>query len=749
MSIVFDEKSKVFCLVTRNTEYQIKINEIGIVLHTYYGKRVGGYDMSYLYRKMDRGFSGNPYECRNKRGMSSDTLPQEYSTDGAGDYRVSALSVRLSNGSGTCDLRYRGHDIFSGREELKGLPYVRAEEDKVDTLRLYLEDKTAGLLVTLSYQVFEEKDIISRYTVIKNESEEALFIDKAASACMDIVGKELDLISFHGRHAFERQPERRRVGHEISRISSKRGTSSHHNNPFVILCDRDTGEWHGDSYGVMLIYSGEHAQEIEKDQAGSIRIVSGIADDHFRWKLTPGEEFVTPEAMLAFTDKGLSELSCLFHRIIRENICPEQFRNIKRPVLMNNWEGTYFDFDDEKIMEIADSAAEAGCEMLVLDDGWFGERNDDHAGLGDWVVNKNKLRSGLARIADHVESLGMKFGLWFEPEMVNEDSDLYRTHPDWALTDPDRKPVMGRDQLVLDMSRPEVVDYLYESISAILQSAKISYVKWDFNRSLANVFSRGVPSDRQGEVSHRFVLGSYDLMERLRESFSDVMIEGGSGGGGRFDAGIMFYSPQIWCSDNTEAINRLRIQKGTSYGYPVSTIGSHVSASPNHQTGREVPLMTRAIIAMAGTFGYELDPRQLSEDDKAMIREQIKTFNRFYDLIQRGRYLRLSDDLDEEYFTSWGFVSEDRSEALVSLVVTDVRANPEVMYVKMRGLDPDALYEVDNVLSSCERVPENEAGARENIVGQTYSGAALMNGGYAIDPMFGCYPSIQVHFVKK
>ena len=745
MSIVFDEKSKFFSLMTKNTEYQIKINELGMVLHTYYGKKVNGFDMSYLLKELDRGFSGNPYECRNRRGISADTLPQEYSTDGAGDYRISALSLRLSNGSGTADLRYKSHKIISGRDELKGLPYVRAEKDKVDTLKVYLEDKVAKVLVVLSYQVFEEKDIISRYSVIRNESDEDIFLNKAASACVDFMGKDLDLIHFHGRHAFERQPERRSVGHEISRIGSKRGTSSHHNNPFVILCDRDTDEWNGDSFGVMLMYSGEHAQEIEKDQAGTIRVVSGISDDHFRWKLSQGEEFTTPEAMLAFTDKGLSELSFLFHCIIRENICPKEFRDIKRPVLMNNWEGTYFDFDDDRIMAIADSAKEAGCEMLVLDDGWFGKRNDDHAGLGDWVVNRNKIRKGMDIIAEHVESLGMKFGLWFEPEMVNEDSDLYKAHPDWALIDPDRKPVMARDQLVLDMSRSEVVDYLYESISGILKSARISYIKWDFNRSLSNIYSKGLSADRQGEVAHRFVLGTYSLMERLRTNFPDVMIEGCSGGGGRFDAGIMFYSPQIWCSDNTEAINRLRIQKGTSYGYPISTIGSHVSASPNHQTGREVPLMTRAIVAMAGTFGYELDPRLLSEQEKAMIRDQIKTFNRYYDLIQKGRYLRLSDEQDEQYYTSWGFVSGDRSEVLVSLVVTDVRANPEVMYVRLRGLDPDAMYEVDNCISSGENVLERGVFANKTQ-GAVYSGAALMNAGYAFGPMFGTYPAIQLHF---
>ena len=748
MAIKFYEDKKFFSLTTKNTEYQIKINEIGMVLHTYYGKKVGSLDMSYLIKKIDRGFSGNPYECRNERGVSADTLPQEYPTDGAGDYRVSALKTELPNGSGTCDLRYRSHEIKSGRDSLKDLPYVRAESDRVDTLKLVLEDKIAGILVILSYQVFEEKDIISRYTVIENVSGGRIVINKAASACFDIMGNDPDFIHFHGRHAMERLPERQKVGHEIHRISSKRGMSSHHNNPFVIVCDRDTGELSGNCYGIMLMYSGDHAEEIERDQAGMVRVVSGISDDHFRWNLEKGESYTTPEVMLGFSGEGLSDLSFLFHRIIRENICPKEFRNVKRPVLINNWEGTYFDFDDEKIKSMMDSAASAGIEMFVLDDGWFGKRNDDHAGLGDWTVNTDKLKCGLKGIADHATSLGMKFGLWFEPEMINEDSDLFRKHPEWVLRDPGRDPVMGRDQMVLDMSRTDVVDYLYDGISAILGSADISYIKWDFNRSLSNVYSSALPALSQGEVSHRFVLGSYALMQRLRDAFPNVMIEGCSGGGGRFDAGIMFYSPQIWCSDNTEAINRLKIQKGTSYGYPVSTMGSHVSAAPNHQSGREVPFMTRAIVAMSGTFGYELDPRKLTDDERAMIRGQIDVFNRYYDLVHKGRVLRLSDDDDEKYYTSWGFVSEDKSEALLNLVVTDVRANPEIICVRIGNLDPDAVYEVDEFITSVQDAPDDASFEKKGAKGERFTGSALMNAGYAFDPLFGVYPSVMIHFRK-
>ncbi|SEL93979.1 alpha-galactosidase [Butyrivibrio sp. ob235] len=748
MAISFDKGNKVFCLNTENTEYQIKINEYNMLLHTYYGAPVGNNDMGYLVREIDRGFSGNSYEGRHRRGVSPDTLPFEYSTDGAGDYRISAIDVVLENGSRTLDLRYKSHSIIEGKEALMGLPHVRGEEDKVSTLKISLFDEPSGIEVTLIYSVFEKKDIITRSAKITNTSGSVHRLTKAASMGIDMLNKKMDMIHFHGRHAMERQPERIPLTHDVHVVSSKRGASSHHNNPFVILCDRDTTENSGECYGFMLVYSGNHAEEIEVDQAGSIRLVCGIGSNNFDWRLGSGESFDTPEVIMAYTGNGLNDLSFLYHRIIRENVCPREFRQVKRPVLINNWEGTYFNFDEKSIIEIADAAADAGCEMLVLDDGWFGERNDDNRGLGDWFVNEKKLPGSLSKIADHVNSLGMKFGLWFEPEMVNEDSELFRNHPDWALRDPDRNPVMGRNQLVLDMSRREVVDYLFDSMSKILDSANISYIKWDFNRSMANVFSNAMPADRQGEVPHRFVLGTYDLLGRLRKAYPEVMMEGCAGGGGRFDAGILFYSPQIWCSDNSEAINRLKIQKGTSYGYPVSTMGSHVSASPNHQNGRKTPLTTRAIVAMSGTFGYEFDPRKFSKEERAEMRCQIALFNKYYELIQRGRYYRLSDKLTEDYFTAWEFVAADKSEVLLNLVVTDVRGNPEIPFVKLPGLDPDAVYEIDHMLKSVEGSPE-EAGIEERSEqGMRYTGRALMNGGLALDPLYGVYPAVQIHFNK-
>ncbi len=745
MSVIFDEKSRIFFLTTDNTEYQIKINEYGTLLHVYYGGKTCGTDMSYLIKEIDRGFSGNTYECRNRRGISPDTLPLEYSTDGTGDYRINALGITDINGGRSCELKFKSYNITEGKYSLKGLPYVRGEKDKADSLEICLEDEILKLEVVLRYGVFEKKDIITREALIRNCSENEITLNKASSLCMDFIHKDMDLIHFHGRHAMERNTERVRLSKDIHTIGSKRGASSHQHNPFVILCDHEAGESSGDCYGFMLMYSGNHAEQIETDQAGSIRIVSGIGSELFSWKLGKGEEFETPEAILAYSGNGLNELSWLYHKIIRENVCPAEFREVKRPVLINNWEGTYFDFDEKKILEIEDRAAELGCEMFVLDDGWFGERNNDNAGLGDWYVNERKLPGGIKSLADHANELGMKFGLWFEPEMINEDSDLYRLHPDWVIADKDRKPVMGRNQLLLDMSRKEVVDHLFKAISKILDSANIEYIKWDFNRSIANPYSAALPKDREGEILHRFMLGSYNLMRLLREKYPKVMIEGCSGGGGRFDAGIMFYSPQIWCSDNSDAIDRLSIQKGTSYGYPVSTMGSHVSASPNHQNGRVVPLITRGIVAMSGTFGYELDPNKLSDDEKEIIKGQIKDFNRFYKLIQKGRYYRNSLDDKMNEFVSWSFVSEDKKETLVNLVMTNVHGNPLITAVKLKGLNPEFNYKLEYKCSSCKDAPAEALFSRDECE-RIYSGAALMNGGYAFDPLYGVYPSIQIYF---
>ncbi len=742
MSIVYNQEAKLFVLSTKNSEYQMKVDEIGILQHLYYGAPVGGMDMSYRLWHMDRGFSGNPYEYQDDRGKSLDTLPQEFTGANVGDLRISSLSVRAANGSRSCDLRYKSHEILPGKYELEGLPYVRgnngtlAVEEDAQSLIITLEDTILGLEVKLLYGVFEKKDVITRAMIMTNRGKEYIRINKLSSVCIDFPYGRYDLIHFHGRHCMERQMERVPVNHDIISIQSKRGMSSHHHNPFVILCDEDTNQTQGNSWGFMMMYSGNHKTEVEKDFTDSTRLVMGLQNTNFAWRLEAGDSLTAPEVIMTYAAEGLNQLSRNYHHIIRENVVDAKYYNLERPVLINNWEATYFDFNTEKILDIADQAKDIGIDMLVLDDGWFGKRNNDHTSLGDWFVNEEKLPGGLKKLADGVRERGMKFGLWFEPEMISEDSDLFRAHPDWAMTDPERKPMISRSQMVLDMSRKDVQDYLFERMSEIIRDADIYYVKWDFNRSVANFYSRELPTDRQGEVAHRFILGTYALLDRLLKEFPNLMIEGCAGGGGRFDAGMLFYCPQIWTSDDTDPIARLRIQEGTSYGYPVSTMGSHVSASPNHQTGRQTSLKTRGIAAMSGTFGYELDLTKISEEEKELMKQQIKDFRKYYWLIQHGEYYRLTDERDQNYFTAWEFSGADASEALVNIVITDSHANPELPWVKLHGLDPEGWYMI-------------EGGDRR------YKGAALMNGGFVFGQLIenmmkepDNYPSAQYHFVK-
>ncbi|MCQ2500429.1 MAG: alpha-galactosidase [Lachnospiraceae bacterium] len=742
MSIVYNEESKLFILSTKHTEYQMKIDEIGILQHLYYGATVGGMDMSYQICQLDRGFSGNPYEYRSERGKSLDTLPQEFTGANVGDLRISSLSIKSANGSRSCDLRYKCHEIRKGKYTLKDLPYVRghngdlAIEEDVQSLIITLWDSLIGLEVKLHYGVFEKKDVITRAMVMVNNGKDWIRVNKLSSVCIDFPHGRYDLIHFYGRHCMERQMERVPVKHDIISIQSKRGMSSHHHNPFVILCDADTNQNQGCAYGFMMMYSGNHKTEVEKDYLDSTRLVMGLQNSNFAWRLEVGESVTAPEVIMTYAKNGLNQLSRTYHHIIRENVVDAKYYNLRRPVLINNWEATYFNFTEEKILEIADSAKELGIDMLVLDDGWFGKRNDDNTSLGDWFVNQEKLPSGLKHLADGVRERGLKFGLWFEPEMISEDSELFREHPDWAMADPERKPMYSRNQLVLDMSRKDVQDYLFDRMAEIIRDANIYYIKWDFNRSVSNFYSKALPSDRQGEVAHRFMLGTYALLDRLLKEFPELMIEGCAGGGGRFDAGMLFYCPQIWTSDDTDPVARLQIQSGTSYGYPVSTMGSHVSASPNHQTGRRTSLNTRGIVAMSGTFGYELDLTKITKKEKELMKKQIKDFRRFYWLIQHGEYYRLTDDRDESYFTCWEFVSADKSEALVNIVITDVHANPEIPFVRLQGLDADGWYLVEGT-------------------DKKYTGQALMNGGVVFGELVAnCggsddnYPGAQYHLIR-
>lgn len=747
MGIHFDSGAGLFTLETAHTSYHMQVDERGHLLHLYYGRRIGQGCLSTLYPPADHGFSPDYYPNRRDRGVSPDVLPQEYTGCNVGDFRLGCLVARDEHGAAGADFLYVSHTIRPGKYALNDLPAAHDEEEEAETLIVCLKDAVTGLELELLYGVFARQDVITRAARLRNGGSAPLRLEKAASLCLDLPFGQWDLIHFHGRHAMERQMQRAPLTNAIHTVSSTRGASSHHHNPFVILCDRSATEDAGLCYGVMLVYSGSHRTDIEVDQNGSTRLVSGLHDQGFCWYLQPGESFETPEALLCCAPDGLGALSRRYHRFIRHNICRGVWRFARRPVLINNWEATYFHFDTETICRIAEKAASLGVEMLVLDDGWFGKRDDDNSGLGDWYVNENKLPGGLNPLIERINALGMKFGIWIEPEMVSEDSDLYRAHPDWAFTLPGRAPAMGRDQLVLDMGRPEVVDHLTDVLSDLLRRHHIEYVKWDMNRNMSDVYSRALPPERQGEAAHRYMLGVYRLLNRLTIAFPHVLFEGCAGGGGRFDAGMLAYFPQIWCSDNTDAIERLTIQHGTSFGYPVSAVGAHVSACPNHQTGRNTPLWTRAVVAMSGTFGYELDLGRLTDEECRQVKEQIAAFKRYYDVIQNGQYYRLSDPAREPRYVAWQTVTD--SEALLNLVLTRPEGNARPLHLCLRGLEEDALYCVDTMrlygITVTPEVHSVQAGISEGAV---YSGSTLMYAGCTLPRLSGDYPSVQLHLTR-
>lgn len=725
MAIIMNQAEQVFTLQTKRTTYQMKAGDYGILLHLYYGARVEDCTMDYLLHRKDVGFSGNPYEAGEDRTFSLDTLPQEFPSYGVGDYRNNCVGVCQADGTRAADFRYVSWEIREGAHKIPGLPCLFDEDETAETLVIFLEDAASSLKLELYYVVFADRDVIARSARITNGGKEAVRLEKMMSACLELPNGSWEAIHFHGRHAMERRLERLPLMHGTMEVGSRRGTSSHQHNPGVILCSPDATEEHGGCYGLSLIYSGNFSMEIEMDQMDSVRAVCGINPEFFEYRLEPGEAFDTPQLMMTYSGSGLGRMSSNFHSIIRHNLCRGKYKFVRRPVLINNWEATYFDFNEEKILSIARQASELGIEMLVLDDGWFGSRDSGNAGLGDWFVNTDKLKGGLTDLVTGINGLGMKFGIWIEPEMVNEDSRLYREHPDWALTIPGRKPCRSRNQLVLDMSRSEVRDYVFDSIAAVLKSANVEYVKWDMNRSICDVYSAVLPKERQGEVYHRYVLGIYDLMERFTSSFPNILFEGCSGGGGRFDPAILYYSPQIWCSDDTDGIERLEIQYGTSFFYPISAVGSHVSAIPNHQTGRRTPLATRGVVAMAGSFGYEMDLNLLTEDEKEAVKAQVEDYKKYYDLIHNGDYYRLASPQGDSGFTAWQFVSGDKTRTLLNLVITHVRANAPDLWFKLRGLDPEKRY----------RLEEN---------GRIYSGSALMNAGISIPMIMGDYPAVQM-----
>lgn len=726
MAIYYEQETRVFTLHTEHTTYQMKVDNFGFLLHLYYGAGISG-NMDYLLTHYDRGFSGNPADAGADRCYSMDVQPQEYPTIGTGDYRNSALIIHNADDSDCCDLRYVSHKIVKGKYALKGLPAVYALEDDAETLEILMEDSVSKVQVRLLYGVLEQKDIITRSAKISNHGSGSVTVEKASSACLDFLTGEYDLISFWGKHVMERNFQRKEIGHGSYVIGSRRGTSSHQYNPAVILAERDTTEEHGGCYGAVFVYSGNFMCETEKDQFGQTRMIMGLQSELFHYPLGQGDTLIVPETILSYTDQGLGALSRQFHRCIRDHICRGRQKDMPRPVLVNSWEAAYFKFNGETLCGLAKEAAELGIDMVVMDDGWFGKREDDNSGLGDWQVNEQKLGCTLGELTEKINGLGMKFGIWIEPEMISEDSDLYRMHPDWALQIPGRKPVRARNQLVLDFSRKEIRDYIFEAICSVIDQGNIEYIKWDMNRSIAEVYSMGIlKGNSQGKIAYEYVLGVYDFLEKMLQRYPDILIEGCSGGGGRFDAGMMYYTPQIWCSDNTDAVDRVRIQYGTSFFYPASTVGAHVSAVPNHQTGRSVNLYTRGVAAMAGMLGYELDLGKLTEEEKEEIKEQIRQYKKHEALIRTGNYYRLSDPFTDEY-AAWLFVSENGRKALLSVVMLETHGNMAVNYVKLKGLRQDAVYE-------------------DPLTGKKYYGSALMEAGIPLPVRQGEYLAYQMEF---
>lgn len=725
MAIRYWKEKQIFSIDTKNTTYQMKVDSYGFLLHLYYGAKVNG-AMDYLLTYADRGFSGNPAEAGADRTYSLDVLPQEYPTWGTGDYRNAALLIQNADHSESCKLQYAGHTIKKGKYNLSGLPAVYAEENEAETLEIYMEDCVSNLKVILLYGVVEQLDIITRSVIIENHGSENIIIEKAGSACLELLPGQYDLLSFCGRHTMERTVQRKRIGYGSSVFESRRGTSSHQYNPAFILADVNATEDCGNCYGIAFVYSGGFRFETEKDPYDQVRTVMSIQPEQFAYPLNPGERFVVPETIFSFSQNGFGALSHNYHNCINHHVIRRSFQKKMRPVLINSWEAAYFDFTGETMLELAKNAADVGIDLVVMDDGWFGKRDDDNSGLGDWEVNEEKLGCSLGTLIEKINELGVDFGIWIEPEMISEDSTLYRNHPDWVLQILGRSPVRSRNQLVLDFSRKDVRDYIFASICKVLDQGNITYVKWDMNRSISDVYSH---VNVRGTVLHDYVVGVYDFLEQMIQRYPELLIEGCSGGGGRFDIGMLYYTPQIWCSDNTDAIDRTKIQYGTSFFYPASAVGSHVSAVPNHQTGRITSLKTRAVVAMAGTFGYELNLQMLSAEEKEEIKEQVAVFKKQNELIQQGTYYRLTNPM-EDAMAAWLFVSENKKHALFNVVVLDKQVNAGVAFIKLKGLLEGSTY-----ISSEDN--------------REYAADGLMEAGFPIPSTLGEYEAYQVEFVWK
>ncbi|MHC5373233.1 alpha-galactosidase [Enterococcus sp. LJL120] len=683
----------VFHLSNQTISYLFYIEEGGILSHLYFGKKIAEYQEGFRFPRVDRSFAAN-LPNSTERVFSLDTVLQEFPGNGNGDFREPAQMIRHPDGSTISDFRYDSYEIISGKPKLKDLPATYVEADaEADTLKVTLKDEVGGLYLDLYYTIFADQPLVSRWSELRNVGEQTVHIQKLASSSLDFPKRDLELLHLCGSWSRERTIEREVVHHGIKKIDSKRGSSSHFENPFVALLSPHATETVGDVYGFSLVYSGNHEAIIQKDAYDQTRVVMGINSFGFDWPLAAGESFVTPEVVMAYSSQGLNQMSQAYHELYRNRLVRGKFRNQERPILANNWEATFFDFDDQKIMAIADEAKDLGVELFVLDDGWFGHRDSDNSSLGDWVEDRRKLKHGLKALAEAIKQNGMQFGLWFEPEMISEDSELFKSHPDWAFHVPGRPMSPGRGQFVLDFSRADVRENIFQQMKNILDEVPIDYIKWDMNRNMTEVYSSLLTAEEQGTVAHRYMLGLYDLLEKLTQAYPDILFESCSGGGGRFDPGMLYYMPQVWTSDNTDAISRLKIQYGTSLVYPISSMGAHVAAVPNHQTGRITSLQTRGAVAMSGVFGYELDLTTLSPEEKAEFKEQVAFYKKHRQLIQYGEFIRLRSPFEKNQ-TAWMFIAPDRKEALVFYYQTLAEAVAPFEVLQLGGLDAEYTYHV-------------------------------------------------------
>lgn len=696
MQIYYNENKKIFHLQNKHVSYIFSILRNGQLGHIYFGKRLRqNNEFDRFHVQVKRGLTSFVYE--GDTTFSLDYMRQEYPSYGTTDYREPAFQIKQTNGSRITDFVYKSHKIYNGKPSLNPLPatYVESTEDAI-TLEVTLYDEVIETELILIYTIFKEHSVIARSARFLHKGKEAIELTRVASMSVDFLDDNYEMVYLAGKWTRECHVKKRPLNMGLQGISSTRGTSSSVQNPFMALARPDATEFAGEVYGFSLVYSGNFKAQVEVNFDNESRITMGINPFDFNWLLEAGESFQTPEVVMTYSDEGFNKMSQIFHDLYRKNLIRGEWRDKTRPVLINNWEATYFDFTVEKIVEIAKSASELGVELFVLDDGWFGERNHDKAGLGDWYPQEGKLPNGIKGLAEKVEAMGLKFGLWFEPEMVNKISHLYEEHPEWVIQVPQRSMSHGRHQYILDYSNPAVVDHIYKMMSKVLREAPISYVKWDMNRQMTEIGSTYLPIERQGELVHRYILGVYDLYERLNKEFPHILFESCASGGGRFDPGMLYNAPQTWTSDDSDAVERLKIQYGTSFVYPLSSMGSHVSECPNHQVGRMTPLEMRANVAYFGTFGYELDVSSMSDEEKESVKKQIKFFKEHRELIHKGDFYRLKSPFNEkDEFVAWNVVAKDKSKALAGYY--RVMAKPDCRFNQLRlaGLDPDKLYSIN------------------------------------------------------